>query len=409
MRVVLTALGTVGDVGPMLQLALALKAQGDSAVVLLNPFFEAKARGLGLDARPVGPSWNPEAFAADPRLSDPEHLWRQVFAPRMRADFETVRSVVAEAPTAGVVNHVWCFGGALAAEASGLPWAMVGLAPVTWLSARDPSQLTAARVPRWLLAPATRGLIRPATKRIYEPALRDLARELGLAPARDRFWGAQRGAALNLALWSPQFRGAVEDDPPRASIVGFPGAPEPAPLPPGTEEFLQAGEPPVVMGMGSVFPAASARLYRLVGEICAERGLRALLVGGSPEVVADLAPGVSAVGPTPYGAVFPRASLVIHHGGIGSTAEALRSGKPTLVISFGNDQHDNGWRIERLGAGLAFSRAHASRRRIARGIDRCLASAEMAGAAARLRGRILAEEPGEVVAARQVRRAFGGG
>lgn len=404
----LTALGTVGDVGPMLQLALALRAQGDTAVVLVNPFFEARARDLGLDARPVGPAWDPEAVATNQRLSDPKHIWREVFAPRMRADYETVRAVAAEAPTAGVVNHVWCFGGALAAEASGLPWAMAGLAPASWLSARDPSQFLNDRVPRWLLEPATRMVIQPVARLLYEPAVRDLARDLKLAPRRDRFWGAQRRAALNLALWSPHFRGPAADDPPHARIVGFPGVPAAAPLPTETEEFLRSGEPPVVMGMGSVYPTVSARLYRLVGEICSERGRRALLVGASPEAVADLAPRVHAVGPTPYSAVFPRASLVIHHGGIGSTAEALRSGRPTLVISFGNDQHDNGWRLEGLGAGLAFSAARASRRRIASAIDRCLASSAMAEAAARMRDRVLAEEPGEIAAAREVRRAFGG-
>ncbi|HZU83174.1 MAG TPA: glycosyltransferase, partial [Polyangiaceae bacterium] len=407
MRVVVTALGTFGDVAPLLRIARALEAQGDSALVLVNPFFEDHARGLGLSVRPVGKSWDPEAIATDPRFQDPSQVWREVFAPRIRDDFAATLSALDEAPTAGVVNHFWCHGGALAAEARGLPWATVALAPLTWLSSDEPSQLPGRRMPRWLLGPVIRWLVRPRTRRQYEPAAQQAARELGLRAVRDRFWGMQTRATLNVGLWSALWRGPARDDPPSARIVGFPGSSPAARIEPELDAFLAAGDPPVVMGLGSVLPKISAALYRGVAEACAELGRRAVLVGAPAEVAAGLGPDVRATASAPYAAVFPRASVVVHHGGVGSTAEALRAGKPALVLPFGNDQNDNAWRVERLGAAITLDRRLADGSRLRGALLRCLTSERLTGAAASVARRIGSEEHGEAVAAREIRRALG--
>src|SRR6201999_2884055 len=63
MRIALTALGTIGDVAPMLRIAEALEAGGTETIVFVNPFFEAHPRSLGLSVRAVGEPWDPEQIA----------------------------------------------------------------------------------------------------------------------------------------------------------------------------------------------------------------------------------------------------------------------------------------------------------------------------------------------------------
>jgi UDP:flavonoid glycosyltransferase YjiC (YdhE family) len=241
---------------------------------------------------------------------------------------------------------------------------------------------------------------------MYEPAAQRAAREVGLPEHRDRFWSVQRGARLNLALWSRRWRARAADDPPRARIVGFPSPRRAGPLAPEVEAFLASGPAPVVMGLGSALPLRHESLYREVAQACAALGQRALLIGAGAHVARDLGPSVCAVASAPYGAIFPRARVIVHHGGIGSTAEGLRSGKPTLVLSFGNDQHDNAWRVERFGAGLGLPHSKAHGQHLRRALRRCLQSEAMASHARAVADALANDEPGETVAAREIRIAF---
>jgi UDP:flavonoid glycosyltransferase YjiC (YdhE family) len=59
----------------------------------------------------------------------------------------------------------------------------------------------------------------------------------------------------------------------------------------------------------------------------------------------------------PYSHIFPKASVIIHQGGSGTTGEALRAGRPMLVVPYGWDQPDNAYRVERMGAGLHLPRS----------------------------------------------------
>ncbi|MCA1616582.1 MAG: hypothetical protein LC800_21310 [Acidobacteria bacterium] len=66
--------------------------------------------------------------------------------------------------------------------------------------------------------------------------------------------------------------------------------------------------------------------------------------------------GVAAFEYAPFGAVLPRAAVVVHHGGVGTTGQSLRAGRPQLVVPFSHDQFDNGARAARLGAARTLPR-----------------------------------------------------
>ena len=124
--------------------------------------------------------------------------------------------------------------------------------------------------------------------------------------------------------------------------------------PPHLRAFLDEGPPPVAIGFSSQVVRDTDRLARAVVDGVAQSGVRAVLLAGygalaRVEPSATLCPVPS----VPHAWLFPRTAAVVHHGGSGSTAEALRSGVPSMAVPFGYDQPLWGARLHALGVGPA--------------------------------------------------------
>ena len=153
-------------------------------------------------------------------------------------------------------------------------------------------------------------------------------------------------------------------------------------------EFLAAGEPPVYVGFGSMVPADPARALETVRSALRKAGRRGLISGLGPVEGDDL----MAVADVPHAWLFPRTSAVVHHGGAGTTAAALRAGVPTVICPFFGDQPYWGERVAALGAGPALL---PIRRLTADGLAAALTATEspaMRSIAARLGREISAED-----------------
>jgi len=128
-------------------------------------------------------------------------------------------------------------------------------------------------------------------------------------------------------------------------------------LPRELDAFLDVGEAPLVFTLGSAAVHAGETFLCESMAIATALGRRAVLLTGSPEMRARLPvvlpAGICAAEYAPHGALFARAAAVVHHGGIGTTQEALRAGCPELVVPHGFDQPDNAARVVRLGVGDA--------------------------------------------------------
>jgi UDP:flavonoid glycosyltransferase YjiC (YdhE family) len=90
--------------------------------------------------------------------------------------------------------------------------------------------------------------------------------------------------------------------------------------------------------------------------------------------------------------VFPRAAVVVHQGGSGTTGQALRAGRPQLVVPYAWDQPDNGVRVERMGAGLCVARKDYSESCAAAAVERLLGDARFAENAGALGERVQRED-----------------
>jgi UDP:flavonoid glycosyltransferase YjiC (YdhE family) len=174
--------------------------------------------------------------------------------------------------------------------------------------------------------------------------------------------------------------------------------------------FFDAGPAPIVFALGSTGVHASGRFYEHAVEAASRLKQRALLVVGRDQPPPRNLPGdgsMKAVAYARFSAVFSRASVVVHHGGAGTTAQGLRAGRPTLITPMAHDQFDNAARVKRLGAGETLRFAKVNAARMERGLQIVLGDAGFAKAAGTLAERVRRED-GAAVAAERLEGLVGG-
>jgi UDP:flavonoid glycosyltransferase YjiC (YdhE family) len=202
---------------------------------------------------------------------------------------------------------------------------------------------------RWIWELAKRN-----TSRWIQPVLA-LRRELGLPDRGNPIFEGSHSPHMVLALFSRCLAEPQPDWPPQTVVTGFPFFDrhhEQPDLAPELDRFLSEGPPPVVFTLGSSAVGAAGDFYRDSLKAVQKLGVRAVFLTGShPQGIPDPLPaGVVAVSYAPHSEIFSRASAIVHQGGIGTTAQAMRSGHPMLIVPFAHDQFDNAERVRRLGA-----------------------------------------------------------
>jgi UDP:flavonoid glycosyltransferase YjiC (YdhE family) len=206
---------------------------------------------------------------------------------------------------------------------------------------------------------------------------------------------------LTLALFSRVLASPQPDWPPNVAVTGAVFYNGPELLPPEIEAFLEAGPPPVVFTLGSSAVAAAGRFYEESVEAVRHLGVRAvLLTGGFERNVprAGLTDDTLVVDRAPHQLLFPRAAAVVHPGGAGTLAQALRAGRPMLVVPHAHDQPDNAARASRLGVARTVRQPRYRARRVARELEQLLSDRRM-HACAEDTAAIVRSEGGAVAAA----------
>ncbi|MBE2223525.1 MAG: glycosyltransferase family 1 protein [Anaerolineae bacterium] len=188
----------------------------------------------------------------------------------------------------------------------------------------------------------------------YRPFVNDFRRRLGLPPyTLARFYRALRETPL-LGAYSPSLIAHPVDWPESVHITGafFLDSEADWQPSPALQAFLEAGNPPVYIGFGSMAGRNPEQLSRLVLDALDKSGQRGVLLTGwgglRPELAAE---NVFVLDSAPHSWLFPRMAAVVHHGGAGTTAEGLRAGVPTVIVPFVLDQPFWGARIKALGLG----------------------------------------------------------
>jgi rhamnosyltransferase subunit B len=403
-RIVITSVGSLGDIYPYLALARRLTQRGHEAIFATSPFYRPLIEADGLAFRPVRPDIHPEDRAMIRRIMEPkrgpEILIRECLLPHLRHAYTDLTAAAHGADL--LVTHPITFAGPLVAERQQIPWVSTVLAPMSFFSVYDfpviPSLPRLVRLYRRrpgvsrALMHVGRWMTRPWTAPIRQ--LRD---ELGLLARGHPFYEGQFAPELTLALFSHVLADPQPDWPPHTRVTGFVFYDEPNRLPPELEQFLAAGPAPLVFTLGSAVVSAAGRFYQESVETVRRLRCRAVLVVGTDPQNFQAEPlpaGALAVPYAPYGGLFPRARAIIHHGGIGTTAQALRAGHPMLVVPHAYDQPDNASRVVNLGVARTLFPRHYVATRVVTELQALLAEPTYARRAAEV-GRMVQAEAGD--------------
>jgi len=164
-------------------------------------------------------------------------------------------------------------------------------------------------------------------------------------------------------------------------------------------DFLGSGdEPPIYIGFGSIVLQHPQKFTDTIFNALALSGCRAILAKGWGAIdgkeIDDKAKSFIYLSdhPIPHSWLFPRVSLVCHHGGAGTTAAGLKAGKPTIVVEFFGDQFFWGKRVTESGVGLCLSAKSLTAKKLARAINLVASDPLMRSRAAQLGERIRNEK-----------------
>ena len=388
MNICLVALGTYGDVLPFLAIGRHLSQRGhDVSLYAPEPFRQSAIRaGLDFDAMCTEAEYD-EALSA-PDLWHPLRGLAPLFEMMVSLAGRTMRWLEERASGRPglIIASPNAFGARLAQDNSGLPVITVHVTPFLiesrYAAPRLPGlplqALMPSRLRHWFGRGADRVLIDPVSL----PPLNDLRTDLGLPPVkRLRYWW---NSPLRVLLMSPPWYVPPQMDWPRQVMqVGFPMADrlgDVGDLAPSLEAFLDAGTPPLIFTYGSGM-RQGARFFEVAVEICRRMRRRGILLAREADQVPDSLPAeVLHVRYAPLSLLLPRSAALIHHGGIGTVAQALAAGVPQMVVPVAFNHFDDAQRLSRLRLGAVLRPQAFRPRRACREIEQMLASPAMIGA-----------------------------
>ncbi|MBR8382128.1 glycosyltransferase family 1 protein [Burkholderia cenocepacia] len=396
MKLVIATYGTEGDTRPLAALGRALLDAGHDVRLLADAATLGSAAALGVPSAPLSGDIR-RAIAPEGALAD---------AVRGRGGFNDTSkalAAIANANTAAwmqevadasagcdalLVSGLASFVGLSVAEYRRIPAIGTGMIPITPTAEFASPFLPPGKLPRWLNRTSHR-LVNAMLWHAFRKSTNAARASVCGLPPRKHVWTDHP----MLYGVSPALLSSPADWPANVHACGQWRVDARAwTPPPELSAFLDAGEPPVYIGFGSMAGFDRAALAAALTQALA--GRRALFYPGWSGIDASLLPAhVRVIGDTPHDWLFPRVAMAMHHGGSGTTHSAARAGIPSVVVPFAGDQFFWANRLQRLGVADA---PVAGRRVEAAALARAIAFAERGETKARAAalGTRIAQEEG---------------
>jgi rhamnosyltransferase subunit B len=396
----ISAVGSYGDVHPMVGLAAALRERGHEVKLITNPYFADLAAEVGVELLAIGTREQYISLTQHPDLWHPIRGSKLVIAQAAGGFLRPIFDLVTANYVAGdtvLCAHALDLGSRVASEKLGAPLAAIDFAPGVIWSVHDSPRVKGAwsgpRVPKWFKRLQYWAADRLFVLPLVDAQLNGLRRELGLIPVRRVFGDFMHDCDLMLGLFPDWFGPPQPDWPTNARLTGFPlwDAPHEAELPREVQQFLADGDAPIAFSPGSANREAH-QFFAAAVDACQRLGRRGILLTKYAEQLPEKMPdSVRHFGFVPLSKLLPRTCALVHHGGIGTCAQGLAAGVPHLIRPMAFDQFDNSRRLVRLGVGEEISVRAFRGPAIAAALERLFNSAQVStncrALAARCNGR----------------------
>lgn len=356
MHVLISCIGSAGDVYPFIAIGQILRSRGHRVDLLSSPYFRDRVESAGLAFIPIGTLEDYQHAVADADLWHPRRsfplIWRNIERNLHNAYQQTVDRAGADTV---LVGSTLAFNSRLAQEKLRLPGATIHLSPSCIFSAYDPAKWPSlgwlGHLPHWLTQVLLDAIERNFLDPVVLPSLNALRRDLGLSPVRQVMSHWVNSPDRVICAFPDWFAAPQSDWPPHSMTTDFPrwGVSAETTLDPALASFLEAGPPPVGITPGSAM-AHGRPVFERALAACDALGLRAVVVTPyRDQLPASLQASVMHVGYAPFELLLPNLAAFIHHGGIGTSAQCLAAGLPQLVTPWAHDQFDNAARLHKLG------------------------------------------------------------
>lgn len=365
MRILVLPVGSHGDVHPLLGIAMALRRRGHDVTVATNEHFEPLIRAAHIPFLPTGTDAEFRQTLSDPALWHPLKGFKTVMEKGvltvMRRTYDLIRSNFSPDDTVILAAGI-AFGARVAQDKHGYRVATVQLQPAAFRSVYANPKLPGMFMPQGMPRFLKRAIWSFADFAVIDPILRkpmnEFRRELGLTPIRHVLRDWWNSPLLTLGLFPEWFAPPQPDWPKQLKLVGFPLFDEQGitPLPPDLLAFLSTHPKPIAFTPGSANTHGREFFAESVSAVTHLNRPALLLTRHPEQIPQNLPANILHVPYAPFSQLLPHCAALVHHGGIGTTAQALAAACPQLIMPFSHDQPDNAARVQRLGVGATIPR-----------------------------------------------------
>lgn len=355
--VLLCTIGSAGDVHPFIGIGQELKKRGFRVVLITSQYFEAQALSAGLEFIGLGSTEDYQSIIQDPDLWSPDKGFK-VFAERVVFPImePAYQSIAGFDPAQTIlIAQGQFFAAHIAHEKLGFPFITVHLQPAAFRSVYE-FPLIPISLPPFVIRGIFSLIDALLLDKLFAPNINRFWQSLGLPAIHKIFGGWMHSPQKNLGLFPEWFAQPQRDWPPQTQLTSFvyydqqDGNEE---LPRELENFLNAGSAPIIFTAGTAMKHGSQFFLDCI-EACQKLGQRGILLTQHPEQLpTELPEGIQHFAYLPFSKVLPHALALVHHGGIGTTAQAIAAGIPQVIRPMAHDQPDTAVRIEKLGIGVS--------------------------------------------------------
>jgi rhamnosyltransferase subunit B len=354
-EILLCTIGSAGDVYPFIGIGKELKQRGYGVTLITSKFFESQAREAGLEFYGLGDFEDYQTIIQNPDLWDPqkglEFFAKNVTLPILEPVYEIISTF--DPSKTVLVAQGQVFAAHIAHEKLGYPFIIIHLQPAAFRSIYE-FPLLPAWMPPFLKQGIFSLLDTFVFDKLFAPEINRFRQRLSLPPVKKIFGKWMHSPQKNIGLFADWFARPQPDWAPQTQVTGFVYSDKQSghdSFPERLEKFLEAGDAPIIFTPGTAMKHADLFFADCV-KACQILNRRGILLTQHPEQLPhELPHDIQHFAYLPFSEILPRAAALVHHGGIGTVAQAIAAGVPQVIRPVAYDQPENAIRVERLGIG----------------------------------------------------------